>query len=129
LQAKAARRTVARTRAPDFIHTHQSLVGTVSTWDIYADLVEDAAIIRIQAALVEEEAFLHYNTISALDSSLTHNTSVFSSILHVHLLKPLTGVEISARSVRRSGNAGNATTKRSLRAAAEAKRMVLGCSL
>lgn len=54
MQAKAAKRTVARTRAPDMKHMHQSLIVTVSTWDIYADLVEDAAIIRIQAALVEE---------------------------------------------------------------------------
>ena len=105
------------------------MIVTVSTWDIYADLVEDAAIIRIQAALVEEQTLLHYVTISALDSSLASTADSVLSIHHVHLLKPLTGVDISARSVRRSGNAGNATTNRSLRAAAEAKRMVFGCSL
>jgi hypothetical protein len=33
---------------------HQFLNSTVAILDIYADLVEDAAIIRIQAALVKE---------------------------------------------------------------------------
>jgi hypothetical protein len=108
---------------------HQFRNSTVSTLNIYADLVEDAAIIRIQAALIKEQTLLYCITFSAPDHILPSMATLFLSIPHVHLLNPLTGVDISARSVSWSGNAGNATANRSRRAAAEAKRAVFGCSL
>jgi hypothetical protein len=103
-------------------------IASITTWDSCSNLVEYTAVVRIKAALVEEEALLHCKPISAPVSLLSQSNCMSFPYPYVHLLKPLTGVDISARSVRRSGRAGKATASSRRRAAAAAKRIVLGCS-
>lgn len=59
---------------------------------------------------------------------LSHCGQRSTCVCHIHLLKLLTGVEISTRPVKRSGSAGNVKARRTRSAAAVEKRTTLGWS-
>lgn len=93
-----------------------------------ANLVEDAAIVRIKSSLIEEQAFLYYVALAQFDGSkLFLNTH--RHCFHIRLLKLLTGVEISTLPVSKCGSAGNATASSTRSAAAEPKSSVLSWPL
>jgi hypothetical protein len=65
--------------------------------------------------IVKEETLLHYN------SQLWHKVRMRQQ-LNLHLLKLVTGVDISTRAVSKSGRPGNEVKSRSRTAAAAPKR-------
>ena len=74
--------------------------------------MEDTPIVRGDVVCVEEEAFLYWRSVS---TEIPSAQEIYS-----HLLKLVTGVDISARPVSRGGSDGKAKNRSSRRAAAEA---------
>lgn len=91
------------------------------------DLVKYAAIVWIESALEKKEPFLYY-TFSAPALSLARAARDSSFSIDVHLLKLLTGVEISTRAVNISGSPGKVRTSNTRRRAAVVNSKVLGCA-
>lgn len=85
-------------------------------------LVEYTAIIRRDVMSVEEKTFLHC-------LSKSQHCPQDPRLSTLHLLKLVTGVEISTRPVRRSGNEGNAVNKSNRRAAAAPKTKAFFCKV
>lgn len=73
----------------------------------------DTSIVWRDIVVVEIESFLYYATVSGGPNK---------ELTAIHLLKLVTGVDISTRPVNRSGSPGKEVKRRRRRAAAAAKR-------
>jgi hypothetical protein len=83
--------------------------------------VVDSSIVWGDIVGVEEEAFLHWKLIS--------KTTRCKLGINLHLLKLLTGVEISTRPVKRSGRPGKDVNRSKRTAAAAPKRAAFRLSI
>lgn len=84
-----------------------------------ACLVEDAAIVWRDVMSIEEEPFLYCRRLVVHPCKLEYQLQCVM-VVDLHRLKLVTGVDISARPVRRSGKRGKAENRRKRSAAAEA---------
>ena len=84
-----------------------------------ACLVEDAAIVRRDVMSIEEESFLHCQRLVMNACKLEYQAQGVM-VVDPHRLKLVTGVDISARPVRRSGRRAKARNSRKRSAAAAA---------